>query len=232
MRNLILILASCILAESVFASTNAVPWSDDFEGYTNNTPLINGTNGWFGSSADIIAQNAIFFKGAQAVKIPVDCTLSNRFSGLNDSVWLRMDVKVARYNGNTAPSFNTNSAAMFYVSSNGYFTVANSTNWAELGSASSLAEGQWVKFHAHLDYVSKKWELFADWLRLTNNIGFLNQGLTNFTGFDIYSGNSTSYLDNAIAKTSWMNFKIAGIPDGSAKNINGHVPCKTMGVTE
>jgi hypothetical protein len=143
-----------------------------------------------------------------------------------------MDVKVSRYNGNVAPSVDTNSATMFYVSSNGYFKVANSTNWVELGGASSLADGQWVKFHAHLDYTTKKWELFADWLRLTNNIGFANQNATNFHGFEVYSGNSTSYLDNAFAKRSWMNFKIAGIPDGNAKRINGHVPCKTMGVAE
>ncbi|MBU4428748.1 MAG: hypothetical protein KKE37_05270, partial [Verrucomicrobia bacterium] len=37
-------------------TTNSVPFSDDFESYTNSTPLVDGTNGWYGSDAIIVVQ--------------------------------------------------------------------------------------------------------------------------------------------------------------------------------
>ncbi|MDD5679230.1 MAG: MBG domain-containing protein [Kiritimatiellae bacterium] len=194
-------------------TSNNIPWNDDFEGYYNLMPLIDGTNGWYGDSSNIVVQNTIFRGGSQAAVIPVDCTLPNRFwSDVSTNVWIQMDVKVAQYENARPPDVATDMAAMFYVNTNGYFVVHNgppnnpspveSLSWVELSRdiagqpAVSNADGAWVRIHIYHDYARTNWALFADRVLLTNNIGFIDTTITNFTGFDLYSGTSTSYVDN------------------------------------
>jgi len=158
---------------SALATSNAIPFSDNFDTifyYPNGTPLIDGTNGWYGSSSDIMVTNGCTLPGSTNMAIiPVDCTLSNRFqSAASTNVWLQMDVKSAHYDGTNPPVVITNSTAMFYISSNGYFVVhngpatnatpTNSASWVTLSSnitgqaASSNADGSWVHINIHQDF--------------------------------------------------------------------------------
>ncbi len=218
-------IAAVVLLLSALSSfggiSNEAPWFCGFEsseapGYTNNMPLIDGVGGWYADSIDAIVQNAIistntssvFPVNAQAAIIPIDVTLSNRFQNmLATNVWIQMDVRPVRDDGEDPPHVDTNASAMFFLSSNGYFAVQNSgtlgvTNWLELtntvnGAAQVIPSNSWVRINIQQNYATKKWTLFANCQLLTNNIYFVNSTITNFSGFDLYNGGGeTSFLDN------------------------------------
>ncbi|NLE61494.1 MAG: hypothetical protein GX616_24345, partial [Planctomycetes bacterium] len=207
----------------------SLPWDDDFEGYTNNEPLVDGTNGWYASSADVVVQDGVGKSSTKGAVIPVDCTLSNRFSGLgSDNVWLQMDVKPSIYDGANPPAVDPNVALMFYVNSNGQFMVHDGTptNWVDTQKPSpgiSTSAPPWVTLRIFQNFSTKKWDLYADGTEVMTNIGFINTSITNFAGFDVYNGaSSTSYLDNIVVSNE------AAEPPSSAPTgthaIAGYVP--------
>jgi hypothetical protein len=173
---------------------------DNFESYANGTPLINGINSWYGSSSNIMVQTNIACTGTQAAIIPEDCTLSNRFaSATSTNVWVQMDIQPALYDGSNPPAVNTNVAVMFYINTSGYFIVHDgpATNWVTTTAGGVGPSGtNWITVRIFEKFNTKKWDLYANSILVTNNIGFINPNLTNFAGFDVYNGASTSYLDN------------------------------------
>ena len=46
------------------------------------------------------------------------------------------------------------------------------------------------------DFARQKWGLYANGMLVTNALGFVNTTITNFTGFNVYNGDNTSYVDN------------------------------------
>ncbi len=225
----------CVLAGTLALSwpvsadpnTN-LPFYDTFEQYPNGTLLVDGTNGWYGSTNDdvagaattnkIMVQDQVAYASAQSVAIPVEHTLSNRFSLAEPAtgVWVQADVRLVLTDddlsdGATPPRSltvdNTNASVLFYVSTSGYFVVhngpvspsyTNSTNWVTLSDATPRAESEWVRLKMLVDYNTKQWSLAVNHVELTNAIGFLNPALSDFNGFDLYHGilANTSYLDN------------------------------------
>lgn len=211
-----LIFAVC----KAWAGPATLPYADDFETYTNQTPLINGLNGWYASSSDAIVQTNIVYTnngGTKAAMIPIDVTLSNRFTGVPaTSVWVRLYIRPVWYNGPTNPVVETNCATMFYVS-NGFFVVhngpatnpspTNSQSWITIttnaagAAATQLVDGAWTRVEVYLNYPRTNWTLYVNGDRLMTNIGFISNR-TSFAGFDVYNGNSTSYQDNVYVTTS------------------------------
>jgi len=230
-----------------FGDTNTVPWNDNFENYTNGTPLINGTNGWFssfsGASNDCaIVQSNVKHGGTQAAMIPIDVTLSNRFSNTTMRiVGLEMCVQPQLYNGTNYPSVETNVAAQFYVDSNGYFVVCNGTNWqtsstlADGGSATPIANSYFTKVQVNLRYKNHTWNLKA-WSNTTlvASTCYINftGNLDSFNGFDIYNGNSTSYIDDVSVTNLNLVNKINGVRTDAIRYINGASPGIVNGVVE
>src|SRR5450759_1869092 len=208
-----------LVVTAVFASTGAAfagngpntnfPFIDTFENYTNGTPLINGTNGWYGSSYRInrtnwvsIVQTNKVRTGIKAAMIPVDCILSNRFQrSAPTNVWIQMDVRPCLFNGMNNPEVDTSQAGVFFVNSNGNFVVhngvaypdpTNSVNWVTLTNGGIGPNGtNWVRIGIYADFSKTNWDLFADGVLVTNRIGFVNTSLTNFAGFEAYNGLNT-----------------------------------------
>ncbi len=215
------------LVGQVAADPNtSFPFRDNFEQYTNGTPLVDGTtNGWYGSTNDdvagatnmILVQNEVAYLSAQSVAVPVEHTLSNRFKPdpAVTSVWIQADVRVVLTDDDlddgaeiprTLTVDNTNASALFYINTSGYFVVhngpaspsiTNSTNWVVLSSATPCAESDWVRVKMHMDYQNQTWSLWANHAELTNNIQFLNPDSTQFSGFDLYNG--------VVANTTFMD---------------------------
>ncbi|MFH1478113.1 MAG: hypothetical protein ABIH24_11585 [Verrucomicrobiota bacterium] len=218
-----------VLTQDAFTgTTNSIPYSDDFENYTNGTPLIDGTNGWYGSSNSIIVQTTTIRTGTNAAMIAWDSTLSNRFTPASPTnIWIQMDILPSLFDGVGHPVVNTNMAAMFYINTDGYFVVhngpadpgpSNSANWVVVATAPPVVTNvpTWVRINIYEDFANTNWALYADGTLVTNNIAFINPILTNFTWFDIYNGATTSYLDNvsvtAIATNEETELPLLVIP--------------------
>ncbi|MBU4365861.1 MAG: hypothetical protein KKF10_01875, partial [Verrucomicrobia bacterium] len=210
--------------------TNTVPFEDMFENFTNGTPLIDGTNGWYGSSIDIIVQTNVVCTNygdisTKAAMIPVDCTLSNRFVSTNSiNVWIQMDINAVFYDGQNPPTVDTNQSSTCYIASNGYFVVhngvpfptpTNSVNWVTLrtntmGQAiAPISENTWVRMLLHQNYGATNWALYANNALLAENIGFINTTATNFMDSTMYNGNMTSYLDNVYVLALWAELGVS-----------------------
>ncbi|MCG2660704.1 MAG: MBG domain-containing protein, partial [Kiritimatiellae bacterium] len=221
----------------VFAGTTnstLTNFYDNFETYTNGTPLIYGTNGWYGSSSNIIVQINTVRTGTNAAMIPVDCTLSNRFetNAPSTNIWLQMDLRAVFYDGTNPPIVDTNMAAMFYINSNGYFMVhngpatnpspTNSLSWVVATNNVQISTNgtNWVRINIYEDFSQINWDLYSDGVLVTNTIGFINTNLTNFAGFDIYNGSMTSYLDNvSVAAMNTNQFPVIVIPSALSTNV-------------
>ncbi|MBU4429020.1 MAG: VCBS repeat-containing protein [Verrucomicrobia bacterium] len=197
-------------------TTNSVPFSDDFESYTNGTPLVDGTNGWYGSDAIIVVQTQTVYSGTQAAEIPLDCTLSNRcVDATPTNIWSQMDVRLVRYNGTNAITIDTNATVLFYVNSNGYFTVHDGppTNWVVVSNMASgaaapiITNTDWVQLRVLLDYTNRTWSLYMSTNLMKENIGFVNSNASTLNGFDLYNGGlNTAFLDNVSVVANWRPF--------------------------
>lgn len=207
-------------------NTLDVPFSDNFESYTNRTPLIDGTNGWYASSNSVIVQTNIVYRGTNAAMIPPDCELSNRFVQVDGSnIWVSMMIQPCLIDASWVAADSllpTNSTAGFYINSNGYYVVYNGTSgWTELttmydGSAAPrVASNQWSRFDLRMDHGNRTWALFSDSQLLRTNIAFVNSDNFSFSGFDIQNIGldptnyeaTPGYLDNvSVSYTPPSNF--------------------------
>lgn len=208
---------------SAIAAIANTPYIETFEEYTGGTPLIDGTNGWYGSSSEIIVTNIVRTNygviSTNLAMIPIDCTLSNRCNSTNTiGIWMQVDANLAFFNGATNPAVDTNASAMFYVDSNGYFvvhngapfpTATNSANWVTVKTNAAgqaidpLSADTSVRINLRQNYETKTWALYTNNVLLADALGFINTTLTNFTGFDLYNGSATSYLDNVNISDWW-----------------------------
>lgn len=212
--------------DSAIATT---PYDETFEDYAVGTPLVDGINGWYGTSSDIIVTNIVHTNfsniSTNLAMIPADCTLSNRCESTSSlGIWMQFDANLAFYNGAYQPEVDTNTSIMLYVNTNGYFVVhngapvpstTNSVNWVVLTTNAAgqaitpLSTNTSVRINVHQNYATKSWALYADNVLLTNAIGFINTALTNFTGFDLRNGNTTSYLDNVHISDWWTVMEVS-----------------------
>jgi|GEM_PF-1757300 len=224
-----------------FAGPNtSLPFADDFERYTNGTPLNTGTNGWYASSTSVIVQVNTIYSGTNAAMIPVDCTLSNRFQSIaTTNVWIQMDVQPKLYSGTNNPVVDTNQVAMFYVNSNGNFVVhngiasnssalpdpTNSVNWMIVTNAACSIPTNgttWVRLNIYENYALTNWDLYVNGILVTNAIGFINTTQTTFTGFGVYNGSQTTFLDNVSVMAPVTNqdqYPLIVTPSAFATNV-------------
>ena len=192
---IIVFASACLFAWNLTAWA-AMPFSDDFESYTNQTPLINGLNGWYASDVTCIAQTNISYTnygGNKSAQIPIDVTLSNRFTGnAFTSVWVRFYSRAVFFDGQTnvdtgiaQPVVGTNLSAMFFINTAGYFVVhngpfdpdpTNSTKWVTLTNTPVTA-GSWTRVDVLLDYPTTNWTIYVGGSIMTNNIGFIDTSI-------------------------------------------------------
>jgi|GEM_PF-1683245 len=229
-----------LLALSLSAESATVPFTDDFESYTNQTPLSGGLNGWYATATNCIVQTNVSYTnygGSKAAQIPIDVTLSNRLTGVAaTSIWMRFYSRAVFFNGSTngsdfaatngaRPVVDTNLSAMFYINTAGYFVVhngppdpdpTNSAKWVQIlknadgSDATKIVDGAWTRVEVLLDYPNTNWSLYANGAKLTNNLAFINSANASFSSFDTYNGGSTTFLDNVYITPS-MTLTIDGL---------------------
>lgn len=215
--------------------TNVIGWSDNFANYTNQTPLIDGTNGWYASLAECIVSQGIGIAGSQAAVVPTDVTLSNRFNNVYTRVVsLDMYVQPQMYNGTNYSNLamSSDAAAQFFVNSNGYFMIGNGTNWIEARTmfngtpAIAITNSNYTRVQVNLRYKNHTWNLKA-WsnntlVASTHYVNFTSN-LNTFSGFNVYNGNATSFVDEVSVITGRQSL-VNGVPFDTIKKMNGAFP--------
>lgn len=196
-----------LATSAALAVTNTVPFSDDFESYSNNTPLIDGTNGWYASSSAVIVQNNTVYSGTKAARIPPANSLSNLFTQVFDSnIWVSMRARPSLddISGMADDQIASNDTAIFYVSTSGYCVVYNGANgWTELATklggaaAPQITNNAWARLDLRLDHSNRCWALFANYQLLSTNIAFANTNWNSFSSFNVQGADRelTNYLD-------------------------------------
>ena len=160
-----------------------------------------------------------------------------------------MYVRPQLYNGTSNPVMSTNVAAQFFINSNGYFVVGNGTNWKEFAKMADGTDAQsiqsitnntyFAKIQVNLRYKNHTWNLKA-WTNsasvttLVARSYYVNftSNLNAFSGFVIYNGTATSYVDDVSVTKIDYNLlqKINGVSFDAIKNINGAQPAVINGV--
>ena len=224
MRFLAFFIPFALAATTGLGQTNVVPstnaWADDFEIYTNQTPLTGGvyslddwvtveTNGWYGSTINVMVQNAVSYQGNKAAIIPFDATLQNKIVGEpNSNVWVQFYINAQLYDGEYYPDVDTNLASFFFVNSNGFFVVPDGMgefepNWVILSNTAAgdpadpvLGGNDFLRVDVFHNYTNRTWSLFANTEQLADGLGFLNTNQGALQEFSLYNGATTTYLDN------------------------------------
>lgn len=184
--------------------------SDDFESYTNNTPLLN-TNQWNASSASVVVQSSKKHWGSMAAVLPVSSSVSNVVNTGTNKVWSDFYTVPRVYVSDTSagPAADTNATAQFYVTSNGQWAVICRSGSAIVTNviATNVYNAAVPTYQENLsnfvhvsvlhDYTAGKWSLFVDDVPIATNLGFINQAVTTYTWFNMQNGGGDSaWLDD------------------------------------
>ena len=151
------------------AVTNAVPWSESFETYTNGTAIA-GTNGWTGQTADAgIVTNWLSvtnypsggrsypLAGSHTNVLAIGAEVANQVQGVTGGV-VKVDFLVKPTWSDTPPTGNTNRQYMICVLSNGLVTIwhwnrtAGSNEWRTLSASPVVGTNDWSRFTIMHDY--------------------------------------------------------------------------------
>ena len=201
------------------ASGSTVPWSDDFEDYTNNQPL-HLTNGWLATTNAVKAQNVVK-RDNFAAYVPSEAAVSNTFSGSKTKVWL--DFYAQRSFRDQAPAVASNETAVFYFNESSNAVVRNGTTWvtnttdAVGGAAGKYGTGTWVRITVCLNYTTHKWAFFVEDELLGQGLSFVDQTVN---GFEWMTVTNKAYLDDIWVSTNYptngANGELMGDLDGDS----------------
>lgn len=182
--------------------------SDEFENYTNGTQLVNGTNGWYGSTGTVV-QSEEAETGEKAILLTSGSILTNVMGATTaTNIWLQMKVRCSVCTNAVYPEVNPNATAMLFINTNGNFVAHNgpvtniysSTNWVVLTNYNVGMNGtDWVTIGIHEDFSGKTWDLYANGTPLKTGLGFINTNITHFSGFGIYGGGNAVYVDGVLS---------------------------------
>ncbi len=219
-RGLMLIAAGIVwLSAFALMAQSTIDFRDDFDSvYTNNQP-VGGVNNWGADSSNIQVKAGLGYSATRGVEMPLDCTLSNLFSGSsNTNVWSDFFVRPALYvpasTNMPNPTLDTNASAMFYFNSNGYLVVADlpapgTTNWVQLTDSisgapvSPIAESAWTRVSVYHRYAQSNFSVFVNGLLLRERMTNVNKSVGTFTKFQVYNGGGiTAYVDQVNIMTS------------------------------
>lgn len=107
------------------AMTMALPFSDNFELYANNTVMTNlGFRGWYASDGSVKVENTVKHAGNNATEVPDDAVLSNSInSATMTKIWTDFYIQPTLGLEPVSPATNS-SSFLAYANTNGYLVVA------------------------------------------------------------------------------------------------------------
>jgi hypothetical protein len=152
-----------ILAIILFA-VGSVQSADELftESFDNlSTGVLHRQNGWLSDRQnDAQVQTETAFAGTQAGTVSTNATVWHSFTNTAaTNVWVDFYARVP-YPGDADPPALTGSvAAAFFVTDSGALKAVSNNTWVMLNY--TVPADTWQRFTMHLDYKTKRWELFA-----------------------------------------------------------------------
>jgi hypothetical protein len=190
------------------------PWELDFSETfeTLLTGNIQGQRGWENSPnylATVVSDGGAQSGSQYAV---VTNSASRSFSTLShdfdntaaiDEVWSDFYAKpVFASRSNVVP--NDDATTAFFVNSSGKVVVFDGTTKTTLSAKPSVTADTWTRFTVKADYTAKTWSLWVDKVEMETDLGFYNNGITQFATFAVDEGSASGLatLDSIEITTS------------------------------
>lgn len=208
---------------------------DSFEGVAGGTALIATSPQW-GAPATVVITNmgSKAHSPTNAVLMPVSESMSNTVAAGTTSniVWSDFWTITRPFQSqeSTAPDLDTSATAQFFVNSNGYWVTMSRAGGAVktnvittdvYGTGLSQLPNtgtNWCQISVCHNYSNQVWSLFVEGIPVATNLGFINQGVSNYQWFAVQSmggdASNTTFLDDLLI----TNAVPASLTDDQANN--------------
>jgi hypothetical protein len=99
---------------------------------------------------------------------------------------------------------NDDATTAFFVNSSGKVVVFDGTTKTTLSAKPSVTADTWTRFTVKADYTAKTWSLWVDKVEMETDLGFYNNGITQFATFAVDEGSASGLatLDSIEITTS------------------------------
>ena len=189
-------------------SISDFPFIEQFETNTCVVGDLTSQHNWNVSAANsAMVETNVVYAGTNAAGLK-NVTISQVFTNSGDvnatNMWVDLYCMTPRRTTAGAPAPSNNTAAAFYIDTNGYVVVYSNSTWITNTTFVAPTNG-WTELTANLDYIAKTWTLYAasntgnGTIMLATNLHFgVNAGNNNLGCFRIVAQNNqtTGYVDN------------------------------------
>ncbi len=171
-------------------SISDFPFIETFETNTCVVGDLNGQHNWQVSAASkAMVETSVVYAGSQAASL-LNATMSQTFTNSGDTfatnMWVQLYCRAPRRTTTGVPTLSNNTAAAFYIDTNGYVVAYGNNSWVT--NTSFIAPtNDWVCLMASLDYQARTWSLYA----VSNTGNGVATMLTTNLAFQSTAGNSS-----------------------------------------
>jgi len=220
----------------------ALPFSDNFDGYTNNSVISEyGLYGWGASDNSVVVQSTEAYSG-KALFLPDGTAASNSIDEATGAIWTEYFIQPAQ-GAQPSDSTTTGKSFMSYVDTNGFMVVHNGTGWSTCdnilsnstfngGAPAALTENDFRRIVIYQDFSENEFALFIDRgdnssLELVaQEVPFPGGAVNIMESFVIETVDNDAWLDNVTisttAPTGFANLDGDGKDDGEEISLKGN----------
>jgi len=190
----------------------ALPFSDDFEGYTNNSVISEyGLYGWGASDSSVVVQSVAAYSG-KALYLPDGTAASNNVVSAESAIWTEYFIRPAQ-GAEPSSTDATGKSFMSYVNTNGHMVVYDGSDWIECDlniagvEPALLSSNEFKRVVIYQDFGSSKFALFID-RGVNSSLELVAQKISfpgtqaSMNSFVINNSDNKAYLDNVRIRTT------------------------------
>lgn len=240
------LVAGVVLAGTALAGNYV---RDNFEGIAGGTVLRTRPQ-WGASAVTVIVTNmgSNAYSPTNAVLLPVLESMTNTVAAgtVSNIVWTDFWTITRPFHSpeSIAPDLDANATAQFFVNTNGYWVTMSRAGGSVVTSLYTKnaynvdldplpnTGTNWCQVSVCHDYSNKVWSLFVGGVPVATNLGFLNQGVSNYQWLAVQSvggdASNTTFMDdllitNAVPDTLTGDFYDNGLRDAWELMYYGHI---------
>lgn len=159
-KNIFLAMAIlAVLCAFLTAMAQDVPFVESFDNLDSGA--LHNQNDWAARRQnDAQVETTTVFAGDNAAMIGTNTVVWHNFTNSTaTNVWVDFYARSSHPTNSTSPSLKGGVAAAFYIDAAGTIRAISNATWVTLGY--TVADDEWHRFSVNLDYINKKWAIFA-----------------------------------------------------------------------